>query len=1478
MNSRFLLPSAFCLLLTAGAGFAQTGELSIVEKGFDYRIWERTEFIDGNDRPVKSGYTELETGMHYLEGDQWRESEAVIEITPTGAAALKGNHKVHFLANLNAPGAVDLVMRDGQRLTSHILGLSYFDAATGKSVLIAELKDSVGVLTEPNVLVYPDAFTDLKADVRYIYTKAGLEQDVIFREQFLSPAEYGLNPQTTRLQFLTEFDHPPAPRIEKARGGQRETDAVLDFGVMRIGVGKAFLIGKEQGQIAVDKAWVKLQGRDFLIEEIDYPAMQTQLEALPLPPQAMRRPNVNGVRHLVSNERVLPRREVASTEQAKPIQVALGSVPTEGFVLDYLLLSSATNFTFKGDTTFYVSGAVNLSSNTVIEGGTVVKFTNHHAHVSRAINIFGTVDCQTGPYRPAIFTSKDDNTVGENIAGSTGAPSGYYGNGLVIYSSGNTLHDMRFAYLQTGVSGVPITGDLNLAHLQFVFCKYPVFFSPVTCGLGPCNNKLTLDNALIYRCETAFTGENGTWRGQHVTVHDCNTLTYDAGDEAQISLTNSLLVTVTNAGNMPLTLVSTAEHASDSGIFQTVGAGSHYLADPNLRNIGTLGISQELSRALLSKTTFPPTEITANFTGNDSLSPQSIRDADGFPDLGYHYDPLDYVVNAKTISDSLYLSGGVVLGTYGSSTSYGLAPTGNGTLTSEGTATKPNWIVRYNTVQEQSTANWASSSVASSVKILSTSSTAHFLFTGWSNLGGPGNHFQNTTGSSVLFSFVQCEFSSGRFTIDSGAVALTNCLWQRVYVDLRDDENDLEWYLYNNLFYGGTLYYKSLAESPILLAYDNLFDRTTITRGGGSENFTHNYNGYIANQSRLIPNQANDEVLSSMTYASAGSRRWYHGITALVNEGSRSATDADLSNFTVRTDQTADGDAVDIGYHYQVVQAPTASPDEFSWQTCPGIPREIILTGSDPQSLPLTFSIVTAPMHGSLGPITQINETSASVTYTSSGSFCGEDEFTFKVNNGYLDSSSATITIRVGDPNPIAHCQDVMTGKNTPVTFTLSGSDACGGSLTFTVVSGPSPGSVTGGSGASRTYTPSTSTFEGADSFQFIANNCGFSSSSSAQVTVKVVPGPTLTTECLPHSIVLKWTLPSFLEPLAAPGYIKDFQIYRCTTSSGTCTPGTTTPFATIDDIGVLQNPEKWMFIDTAVEPDTVYCYQIRFRHQETGCAPATPPTIFESPLSSLQCNTVCCPDSELGFWTDHGPTKEQLAAWLSEPGDSVSNVHYTGALLARGIFGGGLAVGLPFDSGIILSSGNIHNAKGPNDDEGGVKEAQFNLPGDDALDDLLEILEPETNPETLDTEDAAVLVFDLTPSSTKTIQFQYVFASEEYPEFIEILKNDAIAIFVDDENIAWVPGSTNMLPVCVFTINSMRNSEFFQENLPDPNQVFDLQYDGFTSTSEHLFLTASFTVEEGVPVRIKIVIADEDDDEFDSAIFISAKSPICEQ
>jgi hypothetical protein len=218
--------------------------------------------------------------------------------------------------------------------------------------------------------------------------------------------------------------------------------------------------------------------------------------------------------------------------------------------------------------------------------------------------------------------------------------------------------------------------------------------------------------------------------------------------------------------------------------------------------------------------------------------------------------------------------------------------------------------------------------------------------------------------------------------------------------------------------------------------------------------------------------------------------------------------------------------------------------------------------------------------------------------------------------------------------------------------------------------------------------------------------------------------------------------------------------------------------------------------------------------------------------------------------------------------------VSFSDAPVARGIFGGGISAGLPIDTGLIFSSGDISLAGGPNDlfigGGAGINHPFFG--NDDDLDELLDPLETETMV-SLDTEDASFLEFDLTPATTGTLQFDYIFASEEYPEYLENLKNDAVAIFVNGQNIAWVPNTTD--PVCVFTINAGRNAEFYRESPESPNHVFDLQYDGFTSTTAHPWLTASVSVQAGVTIRMKIVIADEDDGVWDSAVFIRPNRPI---
>ncbi|HET7625056.1 MAG TPA: hypothetical protein VFM25_07310, partial [Verrucomicrobiae bacterium] len=267
------------------------------ERGPDSRTWYKiiaaTNAAGQVTTHTNRAYVELATGMNYLDDitGKWKESREIIEPFPGGAIARQGRHKVIFANNLNTAGAIALQMPDGKRLRSNVLGLEYFDASTGKSVLIAEVKDSQGQIVGSNQVIYADAFTGISADVRYTYRLSGFEQDVILRAQPPSPKSYGLNPGTTSLRVLTEFLNPPEPKISTAHARSTvATDGIrpdeeLDFGSMHMGRGEAFGaaggVSPEHRKTRVHKQFLTMDGRKILVEEVPIGTIQKDLKNLP---------------------------------------------------------------------------------------------------------------------------------------------------------------------------------------------------------------------------------------------------------------------------------------------------------------------------------------------------------------------------------------------------------------------------------------------------------------------------------------------------------------------------------------------------------------------------------------------------------------------------------------------------------------------------------------------------------------------------------------------------------------------------------------------------------------------------------------------------------------------------------------------------------------------------------------------------------------------------------------------------------------------------------------------------------------------------------------------------------------------------------------------------------------------------------------------------------------------------------------------
>ncbi len=222
-----------------------------------------------------------------------------------------------------------------------------------------------------------------------------------------------------------------------------------------------------------------------------------------------------------------------------------------------------------------------------------------------------------------------------------------------------------------------------------------------------------------------------------------------------------------------------------------------------------------------------------------------------------------------------------------------------------------------------------------------------------------------------------------------------------------------------------------------------------------------------------------------------------------------------------------------------------------------------------------------------------------------------------------------------------------------------------------------------------------------------------------------------------------------------------------------------------------------------------------------------------------------------------------------------VSNVRLSGLLGQSGVFSNGLAtVGL--DQGIILSTGHVADAIGPNNLPNTTTD--FNRLVDDP--DLV-ILSGGSG-----IYDAVSLEFDFTPTDTGIV-FSYVFASEEYCEYAASPFNDVFGFFLsgpginggftnDAANIALVPGSNT--PVGINTINHLANSAWYRNNIPNGMSpscsdtqglyVNFLEYDGLTTV-----LQAHAMVIPCETYHIKIILADKSEGAYDSAIFLSANS-----
>lgn len=196
-----------------------------------------------------------------------------------------------------------------------------------------------------------------------------------------------------------------------------------------------------------------------------------------------------------------------------------------------------------------------------------------------------------------------------------------------------------------------------------------------------------------------------------------------------------------------------------------------------------------------------------------------------------------------------------------------------------------------------------------------------------------------------------------------------------------------------------------------------------------------------------------------------------------------------------------------------------------------------------------------------------------------------------------------------------------------------------------------------------------------------------------------------------------------------------------------------------------------------------------------------------------------------------------------------------------------------PLSSGVILSTGNVANAPGPNTTQ--LNDGNAAWTGDADLEATLLAAGI-----TMNSTNATVLEFDFVPFSPN-FNFQFLFASEEYGNF-QCQFSDAFAFLLTNTttgvttNLAVVPSTT--IPISVVTIRDF----LYNSSCPSANPTYFGAFNGGSVAAGSatnfngqtvIMNAASSTLTPNTMYHIKLVIADRQDNQADSAIFLGANS-----
>jgi VCBS repeat-containing protein len=225
-------------------------------------------------------------------------------------------------------------------------------------------------------------------------------------------------------------------------------------------------------------------------------------------------------------------------------------------------------------------------------------------------------------------------------------------------------------------------------------------------------------------------------------------------------------------------------------------------------------------------------------------------------------------------------------------------------------------------------------------------------------------------------------------------------------------------------------------------------------------------------------------TLNGFTYTPASNANGLDSFKFRVSDGQLSATNTVTITISPVNDRPVAG-------------SQTVTTDEDT-------PVPVVLSALDVEGDGLTFTNLTQPAHGTLTFNSQPSTLNQFI-YTPATNYNGNDSFQFIASDGWLDSTPATISLIIKPVNdaPVADPQVIITPEDTATNLVLTATDVEGDSLSFTLLTAPTNGTLSG-TAPNLVFSPAAD-FNGTNTFEFVASD-GQATSAPVVVTLIVTP------------------------------------------------------------------------------------------------------------------------------------------------------------------------------------------------------------------------------------------------------------------------------------------------------------------------------------------------------------------------------------